>query len=276
MVCYRMVLGKKRMYRRKRSALRRSRKSAKSGVGFAKAVKRVLMRNVETKCINAPHNGIGPSNTLGQPYPANTGLIYLAKDIFAMPQGSADSTAVSATNRVGDRINAKGFLMNYTFQPKLFYTVGTSNFYIPFVKIRVTAFQANFGVGNITDSLLYDNNVTAGAGTTLKPINWGSGYIKSVLYDKVFVVTNNASGLTGGTTSVQVANWGKCLHFRKYINLKNKVIDYADNSSTSPNATRYPIMVVVSGEYDDYSTITPTGTTLFHMTGATVGWFKDA
>lgn len=271
-----MPIRRNKLYRRRRAPLRRAVTRRKVSKPLSRAIKQVLMRNVETKAINAPHNGIGPSNTLGLPYPANNGLIYLAKDIFAMPQGSADSTAVSASNRIGDRVNAKGFLMNYMFQTKLFYTVGTSNFYIPFIKIRVTVFQANFGVGNITDSLLYDNNVTAGAGTSLKPINWGSGYIKSVLYDKVFVVTNNSSGLTGGTTSVQVANWGKAFHFKKYINLKNKVIEYADNSSTSPNATKYPIMVVVSGEYDDYSNITPTGTTLFHMTGSTVGWFKDA
>lgn len=245
---------------------------------LARAIKQVVKRQVETKTINVPQNPGGSANTVNVYYTALSGLNYLAQDVFRLPQGAEDSTVLGAPNRIGDKIQGVGFLMDYYFTAQNVYSIASTSFFIPSVKLRITVFKSAFGIPTLTAPLLYDSNFLATATSTLQPINWGEGFVKDVLYDKVFIIRNNLSaqvpGGGGGTPNIPVN--GNILHFRKYIKYPQN-IKFADNNTASPEATEKPIYIAVSAEVDDANTgLVPSGTKILAMTGYTRAWFKDA
>lgn len=260
---------KKRRIRRRAPKRKTTRKVSKP---LARAVKSVMLRQVETKSIVAPHSGSTVVNTVNVAYNAGSGLLYLIQDMFKMPQGTEDSTGVYAANRIGDKINSIGFLMDYYFSLPPTYTV-SAGFYLPYVKFRVTVFTSSYGVPPPSQALLYDQNILSTNTSTLQPINWGAGFVKSVLYDKVFVIRNQTYTATTGSPNLPILT--NVFHFKKYIKYARN-IRYTDNSGSSPNTTDKPIYVSISAEVDDSNSMTPTGTTLMRVTGYSRGWFKDA
>lgn len=267
-------MNKNKMSKR-RSSIRRKSKTVKVSKSVKRAVKQVLNRNVETKTINVP-NPSGLANNNYVPYGALSGIQYLVTDVFKQPQGTADSTALGSGNRIGDKIKGIGFLMDYYFSIPNFYNVGAASFYVPYVKLRITVFTQAFGVPLLSSSLLYDTNFNNGNTSTLQPINWDEGYVKSVLYDKVHIIRNNLSVQSGGAVGVNIPQSGNLLHFRKYIKYDH-YIKYTDNNTVSPNFTDKPIYIAISAEVDDSNMgIVPSGTKILNSTGYTRAWFKDA
>jgi SUMO ligase MMS21 Smc5/6 complex component len=117
----------------------------------------------------------------------------------------------------------------------------------------------------------------ATATSTLQPINWDEGFVKDVLYDKVFIIRNNLSvQVPGGGTTPNIPQSGNMFHFKKYIKYPH-AIKYTDNNTSSPNSTDKPIYVVISAEVDDSNTgLIPSTTNILYSTGYTRAWFKDA
>lgn len=255
---------------RRRRLMKQTRKVSKP---LARAVKSVIARQVETKTINCP-NPSGLANSNYVPYGALSGVQYLVTDVFKQPQGTADSSVIGSGNRVGDKIKAIGFLMDYYFSIPTLYTI-TASFYVPYVKLRITVFTQAFGSPLLSAPLIYDTNFNNGNTSTLQPINWNEGYVKNVLYDKVHIIRNNLSPLSTNT-AVNPAVSGNMLHFRKYIKYDHNV-KYVDNNTTSPNSTDKPIYIAISAEVDDSNTgLVPSGTKILFSTGYTRAWFKDA
>lgn len=266
----------KRLRRRpgRRSAVRRTRK-AKPSKALTRAVKQIVKTNIETKTINVPSAVTPTSNNANIPYGALSGLQYLVQDIFKVSQGVTDSTAITASNRLGDKIRGVGFLMDYYITMPTFYTLAGTSYPIPFVKFRITAWKQAYGSPLLNQPLLYDSNFLVTNTSTLQPINWDEGYVKETLYDKVFIMRNNYVGFTPGA-SFQVPAICNVFHFKKYIKY-DKIIKFVDNSSTSPNSTDNPIYVTLSAEVDEaFSGLTPSGTKILFTTGYTRAWFKDA
>lgn len=266
---------KKRMGR-KRPMTRRN-KTAKVSKPLRRAVKQVMKTQVETKTINCPLTPGGGTNSAFVPYGALSGIQYLCQDVFRCSQGTNDSTAIGALNRIGDKVQAIGFLMDYYFSIPNFYSVAATSFFLPYVKLRVTIFKQAFGSPLLSTPLVYDSNFLPTNTSTLQPINWDEGYVKDVLYDKVFIIRNNLSsqvpGGGGGTPNIP---GGNVLHFKKYIKYPH-AIKYTDNNATSPDSTDKPIYVAISAEVDDsQSGLVPSGTKILWSTGYTRAWFKDA
>lgn len=273
---YKMRMFRKKQYRKPQRGKKASAKPSKS---LTRAVKQVVKANIETKTLNVPQNPGGSSNTANQSYGALSGIQYLVQDLWRQNQGTADSTALSASNgnRIGDKIQGIGFLMDYYFTTRTTYAIGPANYYIPYVKLRVIVFRQAFGSPLLSTPLVLDTNFLSGSTSTLQPINWDEGYVKDVLYDKVFVIRNNLSAQTSnGLSAFQVLQTGQVMHFKKYIKFPHAV-KYVDNNTTSPNSTDKPIYVAITAEVDDAQTgIVPSGTQLLSITGYTRGWFKDA
>lgn len=268
-----------RKYRPRRKRVMRKRTAArKVSKPLQRAIKSVIKRTAETKTVNCPQVPGGSSNTANQSYTALSGIAYLVQDLWRMNQGTADSTALSASNgnRIGDKIQGIGFLMDYYFHARQYYSVGAAAFFIPYVKLRITVFRQAFGSPLLSTSLVYDSNFLNTNTSTLQPINWDEGYVKDVLYDKVFIIRNNLSTQgQGSATSFTVSQQGNVMHFKKYIKFPHAV-KYVDNNTTSPNSTDKPIYVAISAEIDDAQTgLVPSGTQLLSITGYTRGWFKD-
>lgn len=266
---------KRKILRRKAPA---SKKSMKVSKPLRKAVKQIINKNVETKTINVPTTPGGGTNSVNVPYTALSGLLFLAQDVFRVPQGVEDSTALGAPNRLGDKITGVGFLMDYYFTTVNNYPAAATSFFLPYVKLRITVFRQAFGVPTLTAPLLYDNSFLATNTSTLQPINWGEGYVKDVLYDRVHIIRNQIStqvpGGGGGTPNISPV--GNVFHFRKYMKYPH-VIKYADNNAASPESTEKPIYIAISAEVDDANTgIVPSGTKIMFVTGYTRAWFKDA
>lgn len=258
----------------KRLAPRRARK-AKPSKSLTRAVKQIVKTNIETKTINVQSATLPGSNNALIPYGALSGLQYLVEDVFKVAQGVADATAIGSPNRLGDKIRGVGFLMDYYITMPTFYTLSGTAFPIPFVKFRITAWKQAFGSPLLTAPLLYDSNFLVTNTSTLQPINWDEGYVKDILYDKVFIMRNNYVGFTPGASFQQPA-LANVFHFRKYIKY-DKPIKFVDNNTTSPNSTDNPIYVTLSAEVDDsFSGLTPSGTKILFTTGYTRAWFKDA
>lgn len=263
---------RKRQYRRKRSTLRRPRK-AKVSVPLKKAIKQVMAKQVETKELNVPMAGSTSTNTVALSYTSGAGLVYLVSDLFSMPQGTSDTTSIYGANRIGDRVSALGFQMDYYISMKNTYAIGSNTYFLPYVKVRVIAFTAPYGVPPPAISLVYDSNYVTASTTTLQPVDKDTGYVKNVLYDRSFIIRNhNNTIIPSGVQNLPLAN---CIHFKKYVPYK-RLIKYVDNAPASAFKTDLPIYVAISAEYDDANTLTPTGTGLLNITGFSRAWFKDA
>ena len=65
-----------------------------------KEAKKVVAKNDQTKTINAGF-------TVNKQYLAISGVYYLHQDVFSLPEGSANSTALASPNRIGDRTKIK-------------------------------------------------------------------------------------------------------------------------------------------------------------------------
>lgn len=251
---------------------KRATKSKRSNV--KSIVKRMINKNIETKTINVPDPATGTTNTISYQYASGQGIHYLAQDVFKLPQGVDDSTLLVSPNRVGDKTTGVGFLMDYYFTTNTGYSIGAANYVIPFVKLRVTCWQQAFATPLLTSPLLYDSNFLVASSSTQQPINWDEGYVKNVLYDKVFLIKQNFQS-TAWNAAGNILPLNTCFHFKKYIPFK-KIIKYCDNNTLNPNGTDKPIFISIAAEMDDASTLMPTGTRLLTATGYTRAWFKDA
>jgi len=258
----------------KRAGRRKGRKATTGKASVKKIVKQMINKNIETKTVNVPDPATGTTNTVSYQYTSGQGIHYLAQDVFKLPQGVDDSTLLVSPNRLGDRVTGIGFLMDYYFTLNTGYSIGAANFVIPFVKLRVTCWKQAFGTPLLTSPLLYDSNFLVVNTSTQQPINWDEGYVKDVLYDKVFLIKQNFQS-TAWNSAGNILPLNTCFHFKKYIPYK-KLIKYSDNNSLNPNGTDKPIFITMSAEMDDASGLMPTGTRLLTATGYTRGWFKDA
>lgn len=275
-----MAFMRKRRYAKKR--VYRKRKTGKARVSrpLRAAIKQVVNTQVETKTINVgdPNAGLLPANTVSKSYLSASGLQYLAQDVFKCPKGVEDSTALLGQNRIGDKIHAKGFLMNYYFHNSNTYAIGGNNYQIPWVKLRILVFTTAFGVSPPSYSLVYNSDFLSANTYTLQPLLQNEGYVKNVLMDKTIILRNQNTFVTtgSGNPSQQLVHGG-VYHFKKYIKFDHPV-KYMDDNSASPNNTDKPIYIAISAEIDDswVGGIPPSNTNLLYTTGYTQAWFKDA
>ena len=260
-------------YNKRRARAPRRARTAKPSKALTKAVQQIVKRNVETKTINVP-NPAGVANNNFVAYGALSGLQYLVLDVFKVKQGTADDTSIGSPNRIGDRVRGVGFLMDYYFQTAAKYTLAGNAYEIPYVKLRISVWRQAFGSPLLTAPLLYDGNFNNANTSTLQPVNWSEGYVKDMIYDKVHIIRKNYPGyadMAGQITSV----YGNVLHFKKYFKF-DKIIDYCDTNTTSPNSTRMPIYITISAELDDSNSgVIPSGSAILYSTGYTRAWFKD-
>ena len=264
-------MAKRPMNRRKRAS--RKPRSSRPSKSVVRAVKQVVARAVETKTINVPDATTGTTNTNSLIYPSGSGIQYLCQDVFKVRQGTADSTALNALNRIGDKIKGVGFLMDYYIHTYNQYAIGGSAYTIPWVKIRVTVWKQAFGTPLLNQPLLYDGNFNNVNTSTLQPINWDEGYVKDTIYDKVFIVKANYQAIDPATLSPFPLN--NVFHFKKYFKY-DQMIKFADNNTVAPNATDKPIYITLAAEVDDSTVFVPSGVRLLSTTGYTRAWFKDA
>lgn len=258
----------------KKPRKRPSRRPKKVSKPLRRAIKQVMKTQVETKTINCP-DPTGVSNSVAVSYPALSGIQYLVQDVFKVNQGVLDSTAIAAANRIGDRVKGVGFLMDYYFRIINFYSIGANVFYLPYVKLRITLFTQAFGSPLLTTPLVYDTNFLNSNTSTLQPINWDEGYVKTVLYDKVHIIRNTLS-LQGTVATATVSPLGQVFHFKKYFKYDH-LVKYVDNNTLSPNSTDKPIYISICAEVDDsVSGAVPSGQRILFTTGYTRAWFKDA
>lgn len=260
-------MNKSKSSKRRVSRRKSSKKVSKS---VKLVVKQMIAKQVETKTINVPDpDSMVLSNTVNKSYLALQGVQYLAVDVFKNKQGGQDSTTLSAFNRIGDKVQGIGFLMDYYFHLLRAYSIGATVYTIPFVKLRVIVFRQPFGFTAPTQQLILDDNFLFSNTSTLQPINWDEGYVKEVLYDKTYVIRASES-ISTNTTFTNV------LHFKKYIKF-DRPIRYNDNNSTSPENTDKPIYVAILAELDDSTSgLVPSNTPILRTTGYTRAWYKDA
>lgn len=273
-------------YPKKRRASRKPRRSTKSRARkvskpLRAAIKQVVKAQIETKSINCPDptSGLLPTNTVNRVYNSFNGPQYLVQDVFRCPQGVADSTILGSPNRIGDKVKALGFKMNYFFHTANGFTLAGNKYHIPFVKLRIIVFTTAYGIPVLTMPLLFDNNFLNVETHTMQPVNRDEGYVKTVLYDKVFLINNHSDFSVDNVSDPnQQLIYGSCFHFQKYIKF-NHSLKYMDNNSTDPTGTDKPIYIAILAECDDsYSggSIPPTDTPLVYTTGYTQAFFKDA
>lgn len=273
-------------YPKKRRAARKPRRSTKSKARkvskpLRAAIKQVVKSQIETKTINCPDptSGLLPTNTVNRAYNSFNGPLYLVQDVFRCPQGTADSTILGSPNRIGDRVKALGFKMNYYFHTANGFTLAGNKYQIPFVKLRIIVFTTAYGIPALTMPLLFDNNFLNVETHTLQPVNRDEGYVKTVLYDKTMLINNHSDFSVDNVSNPnQQLIYGSCLHFEKYIKF-NHTIKYMDNNGTDPTGTDKPVYVAILAECDDSfsgGSIPPSDTPLVYITGYTQAYFKDA
>lgn len=271
-----MPFGRKRNYAKRFKRRMPKMGGKKVSKTLTRAIKSVVMKNAETKVINVPTTGSTTVNTVNLGYTALSGIQYLVSDLFSCPQGIENSTGVAAPNRIGDKINALGFQMDYYFHTQSNYVIGGGTFAIPWLKLRVVVFEGKFGAPPPSTPLLYDTNYLASNTSTLQPINYDAGYCRRVLHDKVYIIKNNSS--LAGTLPAQniLRPAGAVFHFKRYFKYR-KLIQSVDDPVPSGQATKNPIYIVISAEIDDAQTgMVPSGTTILTTTGFTRAWFKDS
>jgi len=263
--------NKRRRYRKGRKMGKKTMKVSKN---LKRAIKSVVKTVAETKTINCPTTGSTTVNTIALQYPGLSGIQYLCNDVFSVPQGIQNDTGVSAPNRIGDKINALGFKMNYYFTTVNFYSLGSALITVPFIKLRVVVFEGASGAPPPSTSLTFDTNFLSGETSTLQPINYDAGYVRRVLHDRVYVIRNMNSPSSNAV--YQPTKIGNVFHFQKYIKY-NKLVSSVDNPNPSGQATKSPIYVTISAEVDDSQTgLVPSGTPILFTTGFTQAWFKDS
>lgn len=265
--------------RYKRRPLRRMiAKKPKVSKGLRKAINTVVAKKIETKTINCPDptSGLLPKNTVDREYLAASGVMYLVNDVFRCPQGVADSTVIGSANRIGDKVQGLGFMMNYYFHTCNLYTLGNI-FQIPWIKLRICVIKTAFGFSPLTYQTVFDTNFLNVSTYTLQPIDKDEGYIKEVLYDDVIIIRNQASTSDTVSKPNDQLIYNNVFHFKKYIKY-DRPIRYMDNNSTDPTGTNYPISILITAEIDDsfVGGIPPSNTPLLRATGYTQAWFKDA
>jgi len=266
-------------YPKKKGAAKKPRAAPSVSKPLKKAIAQVLKKQIETKTINVPDptTGLLPKNTVNRQYLSASGVQYLVEDVFRVPQGTADSTALASGNRIGDKVRAIGFKMNYFLHTASGFTLGGSKFQIPFVKVRIIVFTTAYGVGTLNLPLLYNNDFLNAATFVQQPVNFDEGYVKEVLYDKMMIINNdNEIAVDSITTPNTQLIYASCRHFQKYIKF-DRPVKYMDNNSVNPTGTDKPIYVAITAEIDDsfVGGIPPSGTPLLYMTGYTQAYFKD-
>lgn len=265
-----MPFRPRKQYKRK---MLRTRAKPKVSQPLRRAIKQVVKSQQETKTINVPTSGSTVVNTANLQYTALSGIQYLAQDIFAVPQGVQDDTGIAAPNRIGDKITAMGFRMNYYFTTVNFYSVA-GLLVLPYIKLRVTVFEGKYGAPPPSTPLLYDANFLSGETSTLQPINYDAGYCRKLLHDKVYIIRNMNAPVSN--TVYQPLKIANVFHFNKKIKY-NKVVSSVDNPNPSGQATKNPIYICIAAEVDDAVTgLVPSGTPILFTTGYTQCWFKDA
>lgn len=260
---------KPRLYRKRKPTLTKR---------FRAAVKTVIKKQIETKLINVPDSAsMGLTNTKNRLYTALSGLQYLCSDIFRQFQGVGDGSTNSSANRVGDKVQAVGFEMNYMFHSRNNYTIGSAQYLIPFIKLRIIVFRTSPLVAALSQGQLCDVGYLPTDTSVLQPIDWDEGYVKEVLYDKVHIIRNPSQVATTSSSNPNAPYpYANVFHFKKYIKYDHP-IKYLDSNVTSPNSTDKPINVAILAEVDDSNTgLVPSGTSLIYTTGYTRAWFKDA
>jgi len=253
-------------------------KKPKVSKTLRRAISSVVSKKIETKTINVPDptSGLIPTNTVNRIYLGAQGIMYLANDVFRCPQGVADSTILGSGNRIGDKVQGLGFMMNYYFHTRNLYTLGNI-FQIPWIKLRILVIKTSFGFSPLNYPTIFDTNFLAAETFTLQPVDKDEGYVKEVLYDDVIIIRNQSSTSDNVSKPNDQLIFNNVFHFKKYIKY-DRPIKYMDNNNTDPTGTNYPVSILVTAEIDDsfVGGIPPSDTPLFHVTGYTQAWFKDA
>jgi len=250
---------------------------AKLSKPMKKAIVKIFDKKIETKIINVPDAAsLGLSNTKNRVYGALSGLQYLAYDIFKVTQGVNDATTLNSANRIGDKVQAVGFELNYMFHSRNNYVVGSANYILPFVKVRVVVFRTIPLSSALSQGQLCDISYLPSDTSVLQPIDFDEGYVKDVLYDRVHIIRNPLNQSDSSSIPNAPFPYGNVFHLKKYIKY-NHPIKYMDSNSGQPNSTDKVISVAMLAEVDDSNTgLIPSNTSLLYTTGYTRAWFKDA
>lgn len=271
------MAGRYRRNYRKKPGRRGKSKVARVSKPLKRAITRVIKSHIETKVINVPDaDSLGLTNTKNRVYAALSGLQYLAFDIFKGYQGVANATTNSSANKLGDKINGVGFEVNYMFHTRSNYAVGGAAYIFPFVKLRLLVFRTNPLSPTLTQGQLCDVNYLPADTSVMQPIDWDEGYVKEVLFDKVYVIRNQLNQSNSSSIPNAPFPYGNVFHFKKYFKYAH-AIKSNDSNASQPISTNRPIHVAILAEVDDSNTgLVPSGTSLLYTTGYTRAWFKDA
>lgn len=256
----------------KKTGLKKKAKAVSVTKVVKEEIKQQSYKAQETKSINVPDATIPAANTVALTYPSASGLQYLAIDMFRVPRGTDDGTAIGAANRLGDSVYALGIQMNYTFMSYVNY-VSPALTTIPFVRLRIICFQAKSAIAPPpgTSTLLDSNFLGTGAFTnsTMQPINYNAGFVKRILYDKVKIIrpANNTINASPPSPYPQ----SEVYTFNKYINLGKKI----KYTTLAGEPTEEPIHLCIIAETDNSTTFMASGSRLLLTSGFSRCYYKD-
>lgn len=264
-----------------KSAGRPSNKRARINQRWERFVKnytrQAIARNIETKTQLQVTDAQQVGSITGE-----NKLIILCNDIFKTQQGTQDSILSGNANRVGDEIQALGFVLRYRLTNQCLYNTGGTPVTIPFVTYRlivVVANAPNAVTGNPTKNDILDFQHPAyGILPCEVPLNKNGGFIKKVLLDKRITI-NNHGLMVNNNTANPTSLAGTSRDFKRYIKYPHKirVTDSSPESGSPFNDTMYPIYVLLVADMGvNMGAPSPTSATIGWCTGYTQSYFKDA
>lgn len=235
--------------------------------------KKLISKNIETKCAYKDY--------VTSTYSDRDDVLNVVQDVFGgIQQGSLDSSVPSSANRIGDSINARGVLFNFRITARPTYNHAGITYQLPYVYVRIMIIQARgpvslLGVPN--KARLFDQNamVVNTAPTRIPFSNDNYGYVKKVLFNKVYKIRNSGLFVNNGVaTDSLLAN---DMFFKKYIKM-DKIIKYTDSLAGATNETVSPLHFCVIGETAPFlnTGMNLTVNSLFTISGYTKVYFKDA
>lgn len=233
---------KKKSYVKKRGVRRVSRKSS-----LISLIKKVSLKNVETKSTHTIHENVNINH--------NTGYIYT--NLLKTSQGITDTdTGTSAyANRIGDELLARGisiklWIANKLDRPNVMYRIGVFKYQaasVPTLSQIFTGANGNRMMDNLDKEFI------------------------TVVYQKIINLQTGVSGtLPIGSDATKWAQKEAHKYLKLWIPLKNKKILY-NNSGSVPKFIDYGFFIV---PYDSYGTLTTD--TIASFAYEQQFYFKDA
>lgn len=221
---------------RRRAANKSASKPTKS---LTVAVKRLLSKEIETKC--APYYSLADQTLVyGAGLNPGAALGFVSANLIpSIQQGTGDG------QRLGNKIRVKNLIFRYTLRAEA--VRATNNFTaVPFI-CRVIVYKQRYATDDSSPLLMLDNgNSAQNFGST--PDDYTKPYNKKlfqIFYSKQYTMQPIRNELTTPISSENVANGTKTWVARSVrIKIPQKTLIYADTALTPSNAGLFAAVVV--------------------------------